>query len=82
MPRGISYRQLENILLNAGFRKSRTKGAHLVFVHQESGARIVLPPPRLRSVPEVYVIAIGKMVDEYGIMPREEFFQLIWEKEL
>jgi len=82
MPRGITYRQLGNILLHAGFRQSKTKGAHLVFVHLESGARIVLPPPRQRSVPEIYVRAIGKMVDEYGIMAREEFFELVSEKEL
>lgn len=82
MLRGISYRQLKNILIEAGFHQSRTKGAHLVFVHPESGARIVLPPLRHRLVREIYVRAIGKIVDDYGIMSREEFFQLVSEKEL
>ena len=82
MHREISYRQLANILRTAGFYQSKTSATHLVFTHQESGARIVLPPPRQRSVPQIYVRAIGKMVDEYGIMPREEFFQLVSEKEL
>lgn len=82
MLKGITYRQLANILLHAGFRQSKTTGVHLVFIHQESGARIVLPPPRQKSVPEVYVRAIGKMVDEYEIMTREEFFELVVEKEL
>jgi len=82
MPKRISYRQLANILIQAGFDERKTKGAHLVFIHQETGARIVLPPPRQRSVPDVYVRAIGKMVDEYGIMTREEFFELVFEKEL
>jgi predicted RNA binding protein YcfA (HicA-like mRNA interferase family) len=82
MPKGISYRQLESILSRAGFHRARTRGSHLVFVHPESGARIVLPPPRRGSVPDVYVIAIGKIVDEYGIMPRQEFFWLVSEKEL
>ena len=82
MPKRISYRQLANILIQAGFYERKTRGTHLVFVHQETGARIVLPPPRQRSVPDVYVRAIGKMVDEYGIMPREEFSELVFEKEL
>lgn len=81
MPRRISYRQLEGILVHAGFHKSMKRGSHLLFVHQESGTRVVLPFPRQRSVPYVYVRAIGRMLDEYGIMPAEEFYQLVLEKE-
>lgn len=81
MPRGISYKQLEGILVREGFRRSRTRGKHLLFVHQESGTRVVLPFPTQRSVPYVYVRAIGRMLDEYGIMPAEEFYQLVLEKE-
>lgn len=82
MPKNITYRQLESILLQAGFDKFRTRGAHLVYVHRDTGARIVLPPPRLKSVPAVYVRAIGKAIDDYGIMTSEEFFHLVAEKEL
>ena len=78
----ITYRQLESILLSAEFDKVRTKGRHLVYVHRGTGARIVLPPPRLKRVPAVYVRAIGKALDDYGIMPSEEFFHLVAEKEI
>lgn len=82
MHKTITYRQLESILLHAEFGKLRTKGRHLVYVHRDTGARIVLPPPRLKSVPVVYVRAIGKAIDDYGIMTSEEFFHLVAEKEL
>ena len=82
MHKTITYRQLENILLHAEFDKLRTRGRHLVYVHRDTGARIVLPPPRLKSVPTVYVRAIGKAIDDYGIMTSEEFFHLVAEKEI
>jgi predicted RNA binding protein YcfA (HicA-like mRNA interferase family) len=78
----ITYRQLENILLHAEFDRLQTRGRHLVYVHRGTGVRIVLPPPRLKSVPAVYIRAVGKALDDYGIMPAEEFFHLVAEKEL
>ena len=77
----ITYRQLKRILLDIGFKELRTSGKHLFFIHQEYGTRVILPYPSKRQVPIVYVKAIGKMLDEYGIMPVEEFYQLIFEKE-
>jgi predicted RNA binding protein YcfA (HicA-like mRNA interferase family) len=82
MPKAITYRQLENILLQMGFSKYHTRGKHLVYLHRDIGARIVLPPPRLKAVPTIYIRAIGKTIDDYGLMTSEEFFRLIAEKEI
>ena len=76
----ITYRQLKRILLDNGFLELRTKGKHLLFIHQEYGTKVILPHPSTKQVPIVYVKAIGKMLDEYEIMPAEEFYQLVFEK--
>jgi predicted RNA binding protein YcfA (HicA-like mRNA interferase family) len=82
MFRNISFRQLQAILLKLGFEKVPTRGQHLVYIHRDTGTRIILPPSRLKSVPPVYVRAVGKELDDHGIMTSEEFFHLVAEKEL
>jgi hypothetical protein len=71
--RGITYGELERLLLRWGFRRERSS-QFAIFQHAEQDALIALPQydPRDR-VAAFHLAGIRKQLDERGIVEREAF---------
>jgi predicted RNA binding protein YcfA (HicA-like mRNA interferase family) len=83
MSKPTTFAHLQGFLQGLGFQSKLIPGSHLYFQHPECGALIVL---RLyRSEEEVSITDLAlvrRVLDDYGIVDRERFDQLLQEKSL
>jgi len=74
MPKTVPFRDLLRLLEDKGFKLTVVRGSHRLFVHEASGAEVILPfrNPPARAVP-VYARLIRVTLDQKGLMEPEEF---------
>lgn len=74
MRNAVTYQDLQDLLLAQGFELIRIEGSHHLFTHAASETTIMLPEdsstrPALAS----QVAAVERILDERGLLPRDEF---------
>jgi predicted RNA binding protein YcfA (HicA-like mRNA interferase family) len=69
-PKSLKYRDIEYLLLKAGFREVSTRGSHKKFVHTLTKKQILIPIHR-NECKNCYKYKIAKIVSKY-------FFIIIW----
>lgn len=74
MSKMVPFRDLLRLLEDKGFTLTTVRGSHRLFVHESSGAEVILPlrNPPARAVP-IYASLIRVTLDQKGLMEREAF---------
>ncbi len=69
-PQSLKYREIELLLLRAGFKKMSAKGSHLKFVHSMTKRQIIIPVHK-NDCKVCYKNRIAKIITKY-------FFLILW----
>jgi len=75
MPRQVTYRGMERLLLSVGFCFAGQRGSHRVFTHGQTGTLLTLPSQKMMSPANVQIAR--RMLDERGILDRDRFEELL-----
>jgi predicted RNA binding protein YcfA (HicA-like mRNA interferase family) len=76
VPKGsIKLRDFMRVLRRLGFEEVRT-GAHVIMRHSGTGLLVSVPKSR-KEVPPVIAQGIMRQVENYSIVSREEFAEML-----
>lgn len=74
----ITFAQLQQLLLDLGFRETTVPKSHVAFDHEASGAEILLPIYRSNQIVRPHHLAtVGMTLDGKDLMDREDFDALV-----
>jgi predicted RNA binding protein YcfA (HicA-like mRNA interferase family) len=76
MINGVPFKRVTKVLEEAGFRHETIDGSHHLFTHDATGSHVTLPLGE-RTVRSVFVAGIARVVDENGILERDEFLNRV-----
>lgn len=75
MIRQVKFDRLERVLFMLGFEEKMIAGSHTKFVNPDAKALIVLPIYHEFNLPHIRMVQ--KVLEEKGIVSREEFENII-----
>lgn len=75
---GITYGQIEDALLALGYNRDEIPGSHKLFTTNDPVATIMLQPmPSDRTAHPVHVAIVRGILDDAGILSRDEFTDFV-----
>lgn len=77
IPKHITMREFEKIMLAVGFVRGRTRGRHNLFHYPDTNVTITLP--RTRYAGRAHISLVRRILDESDIFSKEEFDSLVTE---
>jgi hypothetical protein len=78
-----TFAALKKVLLGLGFEEKESPGPGVVFRHAGSDALVILHPYKANEVVDLAeIVGIRRLLDEKGVIPREEFDELLRARSL